>query len=522
MILTSIFFAGFSMLAASCDNETILRGNDNPPVIQSDLDQTTGYFSSTETAKCDLFYKPAIGYVGDPMPFYDPQSKDFKILYLQDMRDGNSVVYHPIYQLVTTDGASYQSLGETIACGSAAEDDPAIGTGSTVFDEVTKTYYTFYTGHKSASPREVILCATSSDCKSWTKDRSFRLQAPGNYNVDEFRDPHVFYDEDAHIYRMLLSAIRDGRSVIAQFTSSDLRKWNEVDPFFYTKWNRFYECPDVFKMGDYWYMIYSDKDVTRNVQYFYASTLQGLMNMGDDPAFPYLFEGKLEGLSFYAGKTAGDGTNRYLWGWCATRAGNTNEKTTDWAGALVAHKLVQHADGTLGLTYPDAVYNTCKQAVALTEMSKTEGATGDALNGYQLNAGQSVRFARLQYVNKVEMKITTTPGTSVFGVSLVDCSDRDYKYGLYIEDRWDNLKFDKVTSLDEGGEERTNINSKQFIHAADGVYQVTVVSDHSVCVVYINGQYAFTNRIYGMQRNPWGIFCSDGSITVSDLKYTVK
>ena len=25
---------------------------------------------------------------------------------------------------------------------------------------------------------------------------------------------------------------------------------------------------------------------------------------------------------FYAGKTASDGTNRYIWGWCPTRAGN--------------------------------------------------------------------------------------------------------------------------------------------------------------------------------------------------------
>lgn len=518
MILNTILFAGLSLLSTSCDDETIARGDENAPVIQTDLDKTVDFFTSAEAAKCDIYYKPAIGYVGDPMPFYDPQSEDFKILYLQDMRDGNSVIYHPIHQLITSDAASYQGLGETIACGAASEDDPAIGTGSTVYDEATKTYYTFYTGHKAASPREVILCATSTDCKTWTKDRSFRLQAPDNYNVDEFRDPYVFYDEDAQIYRMLISAIRDGRTIIAQFTSTDLRQWTETAPFFYTKWNRFYECPDVFKMGDYWYLVYSDKDVTRNVQYFYAPTLQGLMSMGDDPAFPQPFEGKLEGLSFYAGKTASDGVNRYIWGWCATREGNTNERNTDWAGALVAHKLVQNEDGTLGFTYPDAVYVAYNQPITLTEMNKSTEVEGNPTVGYQLKAGESVRFARLQYMNKIEMKVTTTPESSVFGLSFVDCSDRDYKYNVYIEDRWQNLKFDKVTTLEGGGEDRATINSKEFYRPSDGVYQVTVFTDHSVCVVYINGQYAFTNRIYDMQRNPWAIFCADGEVTISDIK----
>ena len=35
-------------------------------------------------------------------------------------------------------------------------------------------------------------------------------------------------------------------------------------------------------------------------------------------------EGFLDSRAFYAGKTASDGTNRYIWGWCPTRAGNDN------------------------------------------------------------------------------------------------------------------------------------------------------------------------------------------------------
>lgn len=504
--------ASIAFTATGCsDNDTAA-----PDTFPDNFATGTTYFNAGEADRADLYYKPAIGYVGDPMPYYDTNEKNFKILYLEDLRDGNSTIYHPVYELTTTDAASYRNLGEVIPCGGAQEDDPAIGTGGTV--EKDGVYYTFYTGHKTASPREVILKATSTDGKTWTKDRSFRLQAPAGYNQDEFRDPYVFYDEDAGLYRMVLAAIKEGKSVLAQFTSSDLVTWTETEPFFHNKWGRFYECPDIFKLGDYWYLVYSDKDITRQVQYFYAPTLKALMTMGDDPAFPWRDEGKLEGTSFYAGKTASDGTNRYIWGWCATRQGNLPEGTADWAGALVAHKLTQNEDGTLGLAIPQAVDGKFTENVDLKETAKSDGVEGSAAAGYTLAGGQSVRFGRLDYVNKLSFTVTTTPGTSVFGLSFVDCSDRAYNYRVYVEDRWSNLKFDKVTTDKEGNESRQNINSLGLRPASDGVYHVTMVSDHSTCVVYINGQYAFTNRIYGMARNPWSLFCSDGKVKIADLK----
>lgn len=504
--------ASIALMAMGCSDNDISASDTFP----EEFTTGTTFFSTGEADKTDMYYKPAVGYVGDPMPFYDARERNFKILYLQDMRDGNATIYHPVYELITNDVASYQNLGEAIACGGTQEDDPALGTGSTV--EKDGKYYTFYTGHKSVSPREVILKATSADGKVWTKDRSFRLQAPDGYNQDEFRDPYVFYDEDAGLYRMVLSAIKNGKSVLAQFTSQDLTVWKETEPFFYNKWGRFYECPDIFKIGDYWYLVYSDKDVTRQVQYFFAPTLKQLMTMGDDPVFPWRNEGKLEGTSFYAGKTASDGTNRYIWGWCATREGNLPEGTADWAGALVAHKLIQNEDGTLGFTIPEAIDRKFVKDLELQEISRSEGIDGTVTSGYTLISGQSVYFGRLSYLNKLSFTVTTDPGTSVFGLSFVDCSDRDYDYRIYIEDKWENLKFDKVTTDKEGKESRLTINSLGLRQAADGVYHITMVSDHSVCVVYINNQYAFTNRINNMAMNPWSLFCSDGNINISDLK----
>lgn len=515
IVIASIL--GMSMSFAACSD-------DNAPVItDKNLDETTTFFSSTEPSNYSTYYKPYVGYVGDPMPFFDPVSKEFRILYLQDDRDGNSTIYHPIHELATTDAANYTSFREAIPCGTAVEDDPAIGTGSTIYDEAGKTYYTFYTGHKSAEPREVILLATSKDCRTWTKDRSFRLPSPveQGYDKNEFRDPYVFYDEDAQLYRMLISTLKDGKSVIAQFTSTNLRNWTLAAPFFTNIWGRFYECPDVFKMGNYWYMIYSDKDVTRMVQYFYASTLDELMNLPSD-RYPSTLpdEGKLEATSFYAGKTASDGQNRYLWGWCATREGRRTTGNADWAGALVAHKLVQNEDGTLSLNVPQAISAKYSQPVALTEKARV-GEVTSAASSYTLKTNSFVRFARLGNQNKITMTVTVPEGTdAVFGLSFVDCSDKEEKARIFIEDKYGYLKMKEVAVNEKTGEwnDALSITERTIIPAADNVYHIEAYTEQSVCVVYVNGRYAFTNRIYDLAKNPWSVFCSNGEVTVSDIK----
>ena len=110
---------------------------------------------------------------------------------------------------------------------------------------------------------------------------------------------------------------------------------------------------------------------------------------------------------------------------------------------------------------------------------------------------------------------------AVFGLSFVDCDDQNVKYNVYIEARWSGLKFDKVTIDEETGvETRKNINYQGFKPSSDGIYNIEVYAEESVCVVYVNGYYAFTNRIYNMQRNPWGIFASDGTIEVSNIEWS--
>ena len=105
----------------------------DPVLTQKDWDGTTTYFAPTDEMTFSTYYKPYVGYVGDPMPFYDPVAQDFKVMYLQEYRPNQADTYHPIWAVQTKDAASYTSMGELIPTGTAAEADAETAGGPWIF-----------------------------------------------------------------------------------------------------------------------------------------------------------------------------------------------------------------------------------------------------------------------------------------------------------------------------------------------------------------------------------------------------
>ena len=132
-----------SALAVTACSEDTYKGDP-----EKNWAETTEFFNSTEEAGYSTYYKPALGRVGDPMPFYDEKAGDFKILYLQDFDNNKLFCYHPIWTVATKDGANYQSLGETLSVGTSDyQQDAALGTGCCYYNKQDGLYYIYYTGH---------------------------------------------------------------------------------------------------------------------------------------------------------------------------------------------------------------------------------------------------------------------------------------------------------------------------------------------------------------------------------------
>lgn len=518
-IIYTIFLASMVMPLVGC-------GDESPVLTQKDWDGTTTYFSPTDENTFGTYYQPYVGYVGDPMPFYDPISKDFKIMYLQDFRPNPEFTYHPIWAVSTKDLSSYISMGELISCGTKTDVDAALGTGSTIYNEEDKLYYTFYTGHTAA--QEIVMLATSPDFKTWTKNRTFYLQGGDyGYDVKNFRDPFVFKGDDGK-YHMIISTLKNGKGSLAEFISDNLLDWQDNDVFMTMMWDRFYECPDIFKMGDWWYLIYSEKhSAIRKVQYFKGRTLEELKNstLNDNVVWPDDHEGFLDSRAFYAGKTASDGTDRYIWGWCPTREGNDNTAVgaapaePQWAGALVAHKLIQHEDGTLTLGAVEGMTNKYNATSTVKVMAQSEEGVQVNEGVYSLSSDSYILFNRLNTHNKISFKVTASNKSDKFGFSFCRGTDSDKYYSMIInpEDNGDNKKLNFEEEGEAGIGFIDGADSYKFKSPSDNTYNVTICTDNSVCVVYINDILAYTNRVYGIQKNCWSINCYDGNITVSDL-----
>lgn len=525
-----------SIILVSCLALPLASCSDSDAAPEQKDWSTTTYFNSSDAAAQDTYYKPAVGYVGDPMPFFDPVAGDFKVLYLQDFRPNPEGTYHPIWGVSTKDAAHYTALGELVSCGTLKSQDAAIGTGSTIYDEASKLYYTFYTGNKykptGDESAQAVMVATSADFKTWTKDRTFLIKGQDfGYDKNDFRDPFVFKGDDGK-FHMLVSTKKGGKGSLAEFVSDDLKNWTDNGVFMTMMWDRFYECPDLFKMGDYWYLVYSElHHAVRRVQYFKGRTLDELKacTANDAARWPDGHEGFLDSRGLYAGKTASDGTNRYLWGWCPTRSGKDNTAVgaspaePEWAGNLVCYKLIQHEDGTLTLGQVDAVSEKYNQDVAVEvkesqNMTEADGTYTLAGNAEQPDA--YMLMGRLGSHNKISFIVTTSNKWDKFGISMVRGSDSKKYYTMVVNPEDENNR--KVNFEEQGVEGKgfiAGIDGYVFARPADNVYNVTIYTDNSICVMYINDVCSYTNRIYGIQKNCWSINSYNGAnVKISNLK----
>ncbi|MCD6286839.1 MAG: hypothetical protein J7M39_13085 [Anaerolineae bacterium] len=296
------------------------------------------------------YFKPAgpSTFAGDAMPF--THNGVFHLIYLLDHghhQDLGGLGGHQWAHATTTDLVHWEHHPLAIAITEPWEG--SICTGSVfVYDS---TYYAFYATRMRDWTQHVGL-ATSTDGIHFEKQAPNPLASPsGRYDPEHFRDPFVFQDPATGTFHMLVTSIlaepelagHDG--CLAHLTSTDLRTWEEAEPFLITGYRGAPECADLFIWNDWTYLIFSHDLVAH---YRMARTSLG----------PWLrpsmdtFDGPLAAVM----KTAPLGDRRIGVAWIGTREGDTDTGTRQWGGNLFLRELIQHADGTLGTRFvPEAI-----------------------------------------------------------------------------------------------------------------------------------------------------------------------
>ena len=395
----------------------------------------------------EVFYKPEGAWAADFIPYFDPKENRFHLFYLHDWRDRqNFGEGTPWYRISTTDLVHYTEHGEMLPRGTIEEQDLYVFTGSVI--HALGQYHIFYTGHnpyfrQQGKAEQAIMHAVSDDLQHWQKIPADTFYAdPERYEPHDWRDPFVFWNEEAGAFWMLLAArLKEGapsrrRGCTALCTSKDLKTWQVGDPFYAPNLYYTHECPDLFRIGGWWYLVFSEFSEKLVTRYRMSRSLKGpwLAPMVDTFDDSY----------FYAAKTASDGTVRYLFGWNATREGNQDFAPGQWGGNLAVHEIVQQEDGTLDVCLPESIQAHFRQPVEAAFRPGT-GKSVIQPDFIQVDAEGSFASAvggDLPDPCMVEARIAFNAATRDFGLLLRLQEDGDHAYYVRLQPNEQQVVFD--------------------------------------------------------------------------------
>ncbi|GHV21077.1 glycosyl hydrolase [Clostridia bacterium] len=476
--------------------------------------------ASSDAEAYKLFFKTPNTISGDPMPFYNEQEKKFYLFYLSYIP---ATIADGVVVTKTTNFATFENVSAAINVGRETSDswDYGIGTGSCIKNG--GLYSFFYTGFSSNAYSQVVLKATSSDGKTWTKQPSMRVVAPADFKPSEFRDPCVYFDDTRNTFVMLVGSVRNNRAAIARFASDDLNDWQPIEPIVATTSGNpqtfeietdtwITECPDIFKMGDKWYLIFSriNGDIHRKTFYRVADNPNGPWKIcrsesGHHETF--------DGLYLYAGKTVSDGANRYLTGW-ASQGQYANNGELAWGGMLVTHRLVQQPSGKLYPAIPDAIDAKFSKTVEYKNIKKEGNVSGENGN-FTVTNGKAVFNRNTTQSLKIEMKIDASQAIKNFGIAFGAYESQQDAFKLVFDTSSDNALGCPSMILMQNGKD---LNHTPLVVSADKIFNIKIVAEKAVAVLYVNGTMAFTNRMENMENNPWMIFSDNGTVKFENIR----
>ena len=452
-----------------------------------------------------LYYQPHGYWFGDCMPFY--HDGKFYLFHQRDTRKPGPFGEPFGWALArTTDFVHYEDLGESLPKGGDAAQDQFIFAGS-VF-AANGRFYALYTGYNRDYPRQgkaaqVLMVATSTDLITWTKTSETLVLPQAGYDPDEWRDPYVFWNEDTREYVMILGArkldgekIRTGRTV--SFISTDLQTWEFKGDFWAPNLFYMHEMPDIFKVGDLWYLLTTEYSEQSKTIYRMSTTLNGPWKAPLDDAF--------DGRAYYAARSASDGQQRYLFGWVPTKEHEDDLGNWQWGGTLVVHEVYRRGDGTLGVKPPEGVAHAFAHQNRLIDTAMTLRTQDSCAETYLArNTGD---------LFKLEVTLTFSPDTRAFGIRLFEDEASGDAYAFSFQIGENRMSFDRTPNLPWSRYMNKGLERPLPLEA-DRPYTIQVIVDDTIATLYVDGV-ALNTRMYAKAGQALAIYVVDGELTLEN------
>lgn len=477
-----------------------------------------------------LFYKPQNAWVGDVIPYY--ADGKYYLYYLHDeRRKPGEYAEDTTWHLITTnDFLDFQEHGVAIKTGGDDQPNRNAYTGSVIQDE-NKIYHAFYTAYnekfcKDGKPVQMVMKAISKDLITWDTVEGFLLSSDGQiYEEFDWRDPFVFWNEEDKCYWMLITTrLKDASphrgGCIGLCKSSDLVNWSYEQPFYSPNMYITMECSDLFRIGDWWYLVFStfsDRFVTH---YRVSKSPEGPWQIPEQDT--------LDGRGCYAIKTATDGNSHFAFGWVPSRIGSSDFGPWEWGGTLIVHQIVQNPkDGSLSVQMPFALNNSNAENISQNIKNKMHcNCIGDkeevviSSDGF----GGVVYSADLDRVH-MHMILNTEKSPCDFGVAIRTDETLDNGYFLRFDSKHNRMVIDNWPRAVQGkyqwqidGDKPYIVELERYLKIEPGKdININILLEKDICVIYVNEAIALTTRMYNHQNGNLGIFVTQGCIRLKKL-----
>lgn len=470
-----------------------------------------------------IYYQPNDGVCGDFIPYYNKERKVFELYYLHDYRGADGHGEGTDWRRITaTDMRTFCEEGEMIPRGTPDSRDLFCYTGCVV--EHAGVQHIFYTGHnyhlmETSGRKESVMHAVSTDGVHWDKRLDLTFFAPEGLDIElnDWRDPYVFYNEEEQRWWMLLCTRKKTgpdrlRGATGLLKSDDLDRWEYCGSFWSPSNCWCPECPELFRWGKYWYFIYSTFSEAEGFRTYYrmAESLNGPWKA---PAY-----NTFDARAFYAGKTACDGEHRYIFGWNPTKEGDKDNGVWQWGGSLVVHELWQTENGELRVKMPQALNENYDSGYVpkfeqFLQNCRIEGEslTVCAASGFAVAKGEVLPAKCM-----ITAQIRLSEGTQDAGLWLHGDDNGDQGYYLRLEAKHNKLAFDRVYRFCDHNE------LERHAEVTTGTWHsLTVLLDGTEMTAYLDGAVALSARMYDFGNNRLFAFASDGEACFRGLRVCV-
>ena len=452
------------------------------------------------------YFKPVEKHLfaGDCMPFY--HNGVFYLYWLLD--EGHHAGLdglggHQWALSTTTDLVNWKHY--PVALGIDEEWEKSICTGSVIADNNKIYAFYFICVKEGDNVHEQLSYAISED-----DGHSFKKQQPNPFYFApkecisrDFRDPRAFKDENG-LFHLFISGYQKDPLLsgyggyLVHLTSSDLKNWSEAETPLFGQ-NAVPECPDYFKWGDWYYLIYS---IHGNTHYVKSGKPYGPWEYPE-------FQPMSEKWGNVAKTAAFKNNRRIVVSYMNSKLNNKDSEGQVWGGSILLRELFQQKDGSLTVGYlPEvAPAMTLTSTPPVKFMNSSKGvvsAKGESLSLTNLNGLSIASMNNLPSQYRITMTIVPKGNYDELGLFLrsTDKNKKGYRLGLNANKRTVGL-FETEIEAVNGLREPIQLN-------------VIVMDD--VIDVYINNERCIVNRLGEQKGENLLFFVKNGQAEFKDIK----